>query len=130
MSKLDWTKADLPSSDPARVLDVGVGWLPDQVIAAQRRKRKAALKKASRSNRAVDNAVPLIIPEAKAELVASILRDLGRNLPSKRNRLNNRLKKLIDDGFISKVGEIATNHPIMVEWFAVMEKRSRRDSET
>jgi hypothetical protein len=125
MSKLDWTKADLPNSDPARVLEVDIGWKRDDTVIKKRKKRNAKSTKKSRSTTVAEELALLIVPESKVGLIASIMRDLQKPFPTKRNRLNNKLNSLIEDGFISQTGEISTDHPLMLEWLEVMETRKK-----
>jgi hypothetical protein len=126
MSKLDWTKADLPNSDPARVSEVDVGWKRDERVIQKRKKRNGKPIKKSRSQTVAEEIAPLVVPESKVGLIASIMRDLRKPFPTKRNRLNNKLNSLIEDGFISQIGEISTDHPLMAEWLEVMETRRKR----
>jgi hypothetical protein len=123
MARIDWRKAGLSNPDPARVIDVGVGWLLDQ--PTNRKKSKKRKAKPKRVGDASVQVAPLIIPFRKVELISSIMRDLGRALPTKRNRLNNRLKKLIEDGVIADDGEIIRSHPIIQEWYSMLEKQDR-----
>jgi hypothetical protein len=123
MARIDWRKAGLSNPDPARVIDVGVGWSPDQ--PTNRKKSKKRKAKPKRAGNASVQVAPLIIPFRKVELISSIMRDLGRALPTKRNRLNNRLKKLIEDGVIADDGEIIRSHPIIQEWYSMLEKQDR-----
>jgi hypothetical protein len=124
MTRLDWRKAGLSNPDPARVIDVGDEWSPD--LLTNRKKNKKRKVKPKNGSNASFQVAPLIIPFRKVELLSSVMRDLGRALPTKRNRLNNRLKKLIEDGVIADDGAIILSHPIIKEWFSMVEKRDGR----
>lgn len=126
MTRLDWSRASRPNPDPGRVIEVGEGWARDQVVVKRRKSGKQGNNSVRKQGQASLHVAPFIIPLKSVKLLKSIMRDLGRALPKKRNRLNNSLKKLIDEGVISKEGEPIRSHPIFQEWIDILERRKLR----
>ena len=126
MARLDWSRANLLNPDPARVIEVGEGWARDAIVKGKRQKKGVKAKPPKAIGASSLQVAQLVIPIRCAVLIASIMRDLGRALPSKRNRLNNRIKSLIDQGIISQQGEIVKDHPVILEWYALVKSRQRR----
>jgi hypothetical protein len=116
VTKLNWSKANLVNPDPARVIDVGHWWSRD-AINSKRAKKKKRYKNNKMIVRSSIQSMPLIIPERAAGLIGSIFRDLGQALPARPNKLNNRLRRLIEQGVISAQGEIVSSHPVIQQWF-------------
>lgn len=86
-----------------------------------RKKAKHLGKKRPSTKLAKSGATTLIIPIRQAQLIAAILKDLGRSPPRKRNRFNNLLRDLISDGVISSKGKVNKNHPMIQKWFQKVE---------
>ena len=125
MTKLDWRKASIPNPDPARVIDVGWGWA--KVAVTKARKRKETRRRKLKPNLGqLIQIQPLIISRRRANLIASIMKEAGKPLPSRHKKLNARLRTLIDEGVITPEGLVNKKHPTITEWF---EKVSRRESD-
>lgn len=91
------------------------------------KRKKAAVGVPRKAKKVVPIAIaPLAVPDTQARLIASILKDLGRSPPKKRNRLNNVLQKLMEEGVIGLDGEVNKGHPLIQEWFHKVDAREQK----
>ena len=95
-------------------------------VRGGRRKGKGKSVKAASTSAAV---APLVIPTNQVALIRSILSDLGRAAPKKRNRLNNVLKKLIEDGVILTDGSINHGHELIQMWLDKVDEKRKQGAD-